>query len=78
MEALLVYYQTDEYRDLVIRQSLLLKKGDEHMYMLPESSGSKSVQDAETLATTAAQTPSGASHDPIWRQWVNYILHGQG
>lgn len=77
MEALLVYYQTDEYRDLVLRQSLLLRKGTEKLYMLPESSGSKSVEDEVSLGTPATPTTEPVSSQALWQQWLHYILHGQ-
>ena len=74
MQALLAYYQTDEYRDLVLRRSLLAYKPGEHVYMLPESSDSKSVEDAVSF-NDPTPTKIVQSSAVIWRQWLQYLFH---
>ena len=75
LTALLVYYQTDSYKEKQLRQDLLLRKPGEAVFALPESAGAiNEEQDSQTIVT-AATTPT-QNTDPIWRQWVNYLIFG--
>jgi cell division protein FtsB len=71
LQAELVYYQTDSFRELELRRNLLLRLPGETVYALPESGIGN--QPAPTLAV--APSPSlRVSREPIWRQWIDYVL----
>ena len=72
LQALLVYYNSDSYKEKELRRTLLMKKPTEKMYALPESSLAKTVE--EDLPAGRAVAASDSL--PIWRQWVEYVLHG--
>ena len=76
LQALLVYYASDDYKELAIRRSLLLKMPGEQVFALPESSGPSSLDDEEQVA--AAVTPQiKLSHTSIPSEWLDYFLHGK-
>lgn len=75
LEALLVYYRTDSFKEKELRRTLLLKKPNEVVYALPESSVAKKVE--EELAERSDRGATEVSTLPIWRQWVNYIWFNQ-
>lgn len=78
LQALIVYYQTDAYREKELRRAMLLKQPDERVYALPEYSEPISLDDDRQLSTPAVapSTPT-ASTLPIWRQWYNYVRFGR-
>ncbi|MBU6388966.1 septum formation initiator family protein [Patescibacteria group bacterium] len=77
LQALLVYYQTDSYKEKELRQELLYKRPDEKVYALPESG--LSVDLANEVVSTGATKPAPPkpANEPIWRQWVNYLMYPQ-
>ena len=72
LKALIVYYQTDSFKEKELRRTMLLKKPNEVVYALPESTVSKKAED-EALASTQAK--AAAENRPVWRQWADYLLH---
>jgi cell division protein FtsB len=74
LEALVVYYKTDGYKEKELRRALLLKRPDEKVFTLPESSMSKAVEDE--FGKTQAKTPDRTSI-PIWQQWGVYLVKGK-
>jgi len=75
LTALLVYYQTDSYKEKQLRQDLLLRKPGEKVYALPESAGAISEEDDGQTTVSVSQAPA-QNTDPIWRQWINYLIFG--
>lgn len=75
LEALLVYLQTDSYKEKELRRALLLVKPGEKVYALPESAHPQSLEEAAS-GTVVAVTPEteAAQSQPIWRQWVEYLF----
>jgi cell division protein FtsB len=73
LEALVVYYNTDVYREKELRRALLLKKPGERVYALPESAVALELEQQVKKATDSID-PRRAL--PSWRQWVDYVLHG--
>lgn len=73
LEALLIYYKTDAYKEKELRRALLLKRPEEAVYALPESSISKSLEEVTSAAVVkeAKKQPEEA----IWKQWVHYLLN---
>jgi hypothetical protein len=70
-QALLVYYSTDAYKEKVLRESLLLKRPDEKVYALPESSVGHQAEEAEVAKR---QVVDPRVNLPIWRQWIEYLF----
>lgn len=70
LKALIVYYKTDSFKEKELRRALLLKKPNEQMYALPESSVSKRLE--EDVLAQDAQTKK-QSAKPIWKQWGDYL-----
>lgn len=70
LQELLVYYQSDNFKEKELRQSLLLKRPSEHMYALPESSIAQAAENNSLQQAAAKQADLG----PIWHQWVEYLL----
>lgn len=75
LQALLVYYNTDDYKELALRQDLLLQKPGEQVYALPESSISQ-LSDEDVTVSADVPAVHKPSKDPLWKQWEAYILHG--
>lgn len=71
LQALLVYYKTDSYKEKELRSTLLLKKPNEKMYALPESSTPRSLE--EDLPLASSNDPKKTSTKPIWGQWLDYL-----
>jgi hypothetical protein len=69
-QALLVYYQSDAFREKALRQSLLLKMPDEKVYALPESGIGKKLEEAE-VARQKAEDP--LVNKPTWQQWLDFL-----
>ena len=76
LQALLVYYRTDDYRELALRQDLLLQKPGERVYALPESSATQ-LSDEDVTVRASLAIPSKPSVDPFWKQWEAYLLRGE-
>jgi cell division protein FtsB len=73
LTALISYYQTDNYKEKILRQDLLLKMPNETVYALPESSiGIQAAQDVQTPAPASALP---VSTDPYWKQWMHYLFN---
>jgi len=82
LNALLIYYRTDSFKEKVLRKDLLLKLPQEQVFALPESSGSASELDEGTVAEGLADTSSVSGKienagESIWRRWVDYLWTGQ-
>ena len=75
LQALLVYYHTDDYRELALRQDLLLQKPGERVYALPESSTTQ-LSDEDLTVAASQIVLNKPSIDPLWKQWEAYLLHG--
>ena len=75
LRALLVYYRTNDYQELALRQDLLLQKPGERVFALPESS-TTTLSDEEITVTSGAPKSGKPSADPLWKQWEAYLLRG--
>ena len=75
LEGLLVYYNTDTYKEQALRQNFLLVMPGERVYALPESGNVRSL---EAEALQPVQQPTSAQQKqsiaPDWQQWLNYLL----
>lgn len=72
LRSLIVYYNTDSYKEKELRRDLLLKGKGEKVYALPESSY------AQAAATPAPVDKKAVVRSlPIWQQWVQYLAHGK-
>jgi hypothetical protein len=79
LQALLVYYKTDTFKEQQLRQDLLLKLPQEKVYALPESSGTGAQLDIDTIesdSSAAEAVKKPASSQPIWQQWLHYFWTG--
>jgi len=73
LQALVTYYETDDYKEKQLRSQLLLKMPGEKVYALPESSLSQAQDDvvsSQTHATTVENLP-------YWQQWAQYLFGGK-
>ncbi|HSI20836.1 MAG TPA: septum formation initiator family protein [Verrucomicrobiae bacterium] len=71
LEALVVYYKTDAFREKELRRSLLLRMPDEKVYALPESAIGKKAEEAEVALREQSDPRTSL---PTWRQWFDYLL----
>jgi hypothetical protein len=71
LQALVIYYRTDSFKEKEMRRTLLLKRSNEKVYALPESGLSKTAEEE----ATNNQNQSKDITDPTWQQWVDYLLH---
>jgi hypothetical protein len=74
LEALVVYYKTDAFREKELRRSLLLKLPEERVYALPESAAIRKVEEEQALRR---QEEEQRSSQPTWRQWIDYLRNGR-
>lgn len=75
LEAVLVYYQTDAFKEKELRRSLLLKRPGETVYALPEASEPYSLVDSmANLPKSAAVKETDTKARPSWELWYEYIL----
>ena len=80
LEALLSYYQSDVYKEKELRRSLLLKKPNEKVYALPESSEPKSLMEGIDSGSGLVRGENKDSEEkdsefvPNWKKWANYLL----
>ncbi|MFY9228117.1 MAG: hypothetical protein WAO28_02215 [Candidatus Microsaccharimonas sp.] len=65
------YYQTSEYQELAVRESLGLVRPGEKVLILPESS--QAAKDADKPKTVAVTTTAQTSN---LEQWVNFLFGG--
>jgi len=65
------YYQTDEYKELAVRESLGLVKPGEKLLILPTNSPAARAADVPVRATVAAQQSV-----PNLQQWLNFLFGG--
>jgi cell division protein FtsB len=70
LEALVVYYKTDAFREKELRRSLLLKLPEEKVYALPESAASRRVEAEEAVRR---QEEDVRTDQPTWQQWIDYL-----
>jgi cell division protein FtsB len=70
LESLLVYYQSDSFKEKELRRTLLVRRSEEKVYALPESSAGKAAR-----AQVVTQQSAGDSRLtlPVWQQWVQYL-----
>ncbi len=65
------YYQTAEYQELAVRESLGLVRPGERVLMLPENSqAAKNADKTTTVATVAITQTSNLE------QWINFLFGG--
>ena len=78
LEALLIYFRTENFKEKELRRSLLLIKPGEKAYALHESGGSPDIQDPFSLTWQGEVEPagnkSGQSGLPNWRKWLNRLF----
>jgi cell division protein FtsB len=72
LDALVIYYKTDAYKEKQLRQNLLLAKPNETVYALPEAGNVRSLED-EALKPASAHV-AVATVDPYWQQWLDYLF----
>ncbi|MEO6109627.1 MAG: hypothetical protein ABIP50_01275 [Candidatus Saccharimonadales bacterium] len=65
------YYQTAEYQELAVRESLGLVRPGEKVLILPENS--QAAKDADAVKTVAAVPIEQSSN---LEQWVNFLFGG--
>ncbi len=65
------YYQTDEYKELAVRDSLGLVRPGEKLLILPENSTEAKAADAPVRQAVAAQELV-----PNLQQWLNFLFGG--
>jgi len=67
------YYQTNEYKELAVRESLGLASPGESVLILPENSQTaKNADNITTVGTSEAQTQKISN----FSQWVNFLFGG--
>ena len=84
LQDLLVYYQSDDFKEKELRRSLLMKRPEETMYALPEYSFSQ-TGDENSIAVLEQALPGNTgtgsevkgAGTPLWRQWIDYVLQGK-
>lgn len=80
LEALLVYYQSDVYKEKELRRSMLLKKPNEKVYALPEYSDSVSLMDgvagsSDLVSGSGVKEVDSAQEEKSnWKKWVEYLF----
>jgi cell division protein FtsB len=65
------YYQTDEYRELAVRDTLGLVRPGEKLLILPENSTEAKAADAPVQRTVVSQEAV-----PNLQQWLNFLFGG--
>lgn len=75
LESLLVYYQTDAFKEVELRRALLMKNPGEKVYALPESSEiSSMVESVETTVGEQSKIIEAQKGKPNYRQWYEYLF----
>lgn len=65
------YYQTDEYKELAVRDTLGLVKPGEKLLILPENSAEAKAADAPVQQVAVVQQTV-----PNLQQWLNFLFGG--
>ncbi len=65
------YYQTDEYKELAVRESLGLVRPGEKLLLLPDNSEAAKAADAPVATTVVAQ-----QNTSNLQQWLNFLFGG--
>lgn len=65
------YYQTDEYKELAVRDTLGLVRPGEKLLILPDNSPEAKAADAPVAQATVAQEAV-----PNLQQWLNFLFGG--
>ena len=65
------YYQTDEYKELAVRDTLGLVRPGEKLLILPANSAAATASDAPLQSVTVA-----AKTVPNLQQWLNFLFGG--
>ena len=66
------FYQTDEYKELAVRERLGLVSSGESVLILPANS--EAAKNADKVATTTATIPVEPESN-LW-QWINFLFGG--
>lgn len=76
LDALLVYYQTDTFKEYEMRRAMLLKNPNEKVYALPEQSESGSIVDGVEMALVQEQKKEveDKKQQANWRQWYEFVV----
>jgi cell division protein FtsB len=74
LEAVLVYYQSETYKEKELRRALLLRLPNETVYALPESG---ILQIIEQEKQKNNDTKANLHALPVWRQWLVYLFQGE-
>ncbi len=67
------YYQTDEYKELAVRQSLGLVMPGENVIILPPNSAAVTTADEQAGTSTAVTSQQTSSN---LEQWLNFLFGG--
>jgi cell division protein FtsB len=80
LQSLLVYYQSDSYKEKELRQDLLLQMPDEKVYALPEGNNARSLENdvLNPLPTLVKSNTHKTTNTPIWRAWYDYLIYPVG
>jgi cell division protein FtsB len=70
LKNLIVYYQTDSYKEKEARRKLLMRKPDERVLALPETDYSHESIDIEEEAKEQEQQ----YQEPNYQLWIDYIF----
>ncbi len=65
------YYQTDEYKELAVRDTLGLVKPGEKLLILPDNSAEAKAADAPVAQVVRVQEA-----EPNLQQWLNFLFGG--
>ena len=65
------YYQTDEYKELAVRDTLGLVRPNEKLLILPANSAAAKAADAPVKQAVVAQESA-----PNLQQWLNFLFGG--
>lgn len=72
LEALIVYYKTDAFKEKELRRALLLARSDEKVYALPESFNAKNLEEmASDKQENITTLDKGMSNVELW---VTYLF----
>ena len=75
LQALIVYYNTDGFKEKELRRAMLLAMPNETVYALPESNHNKSLEDEVTSPDVTKATTKTVSNEPNWKLWWEYLMH---
>lgn len=76
LQALLVYYMTDNFKEKELRRALLLKMPGEAVYALPESNAAVSIEEDILTNIKQGETKQSIEHPkPNWQLWLDYLIY---